>query len=105
MAQKNILKINYALSSQPLYVSVENTDLSMDSIFREAVQSLQNSGRNQESVQLAQLYQEHQIFDNAQNEISKGATFGTLKTTPMVVQDQTVNYAEVTLSTKHVGGC
>jgi hypothetical protein len=104
MAQKHILKINYALSSRPLYVSVEDPAMSMDGIFKEAVQSLADSGRSQESIQLSQLYSEHQIFNESQAEVSKGATFAALETKPMVVQDQTVDYAEVTLSTKHVGG-
>jgi len=101
---KNILKINYALSSRPLYVSVDDPSMSMSTIFDEAIQSLSDSGRSQEAVQLSQLYHEHQIFDQQQNEISKGASFSDMQTTPRLVNDQSINYAEVTLSTKHVGG-
>lgn len=104
MTTRNIVKINYALSSRPLYVSVEDPGMTMDSIFQEAIQSLADSGRSQESVQLAELYHQHQIFNGEQQEISKGTRFGELSTSPMVVQDQTVDYAELTLSTKHVGG-
>lgn len=104
MASKSIVKINYALSSRPLYVSVEDPNMSLDSIFQEAIQSLADSGRSQESVQLSELYSQHQVFTNDQEEVSKGTLFSELDTSPMVVQDQNVNYAELTLSTKHVGG-
>lgn len=103
MSVKNICKINLALSDQPLYISINNDDMSMDSIFDEAVTTLRDSGRAHESQQLAQLYQDHQIMSKGQM-ISKGSSFKELKGETREVNGQTINFAEVELIKQHVGG-
>ena len=100
---KNICKINLALSDQPLYVSISDENVSMNTVFNEAIQTLQDSGRAHESQQLAQLYQDHQIMSKGQM-ISKGSCFKELKGETREINGQTINFAEVELIKQHVGG-
>ncbi len=100
---KNICKINLALSDQPLYVAVNDENMSLDSIFKEAVSSLQQAGRTHESQQLASLYKDHDIF-SAGKLVSKGLPFKDLSKDTRVINEEQVTFAEIELMTQHVGG-
>lgn len=100
---KNICKINIALSDKPLYISITDPQMTLDSIFSEAVTSLRDSGRQLESQQLAQLYQDHQVFSKGKL-VSKGASWKELEIETRDVQGETINFAEVELIRHHTGG-
>jgi hypothetical protein len=103
MAENLIVKINTALSNKPLFVKINNSDMTIDRIFSEAIHTLSNTGRPLESQQLAQLYEQHQIF-NSGKIISKGDQFKNLQNTTQTVGDQHVIVAELYLVTSHSGG-
>ena len=105
MEQANtyVVKINTALSNRPVFIKIEDPDMSIDRIFNEAINTLRNTGRPLESQQLAQLYERHQIF-NAGKSIQKGDLFKDLSRKNQVVGDQEVMVAELDLVTSHSGG-
>lgn len=100
---KNICKINLALSDQPLYVAVNDENMSLDSIFTEAVSSLQNAGRTHEAQQLSALYKDHEIFSGGKV-VSKGTAFKDLQKETRSINNEQVNFGELELMTQHVGG-
>lgn len=103
MVSKNICKINIALSDQPIYVSVNDANMTLDSIFTDAVKSLNAAGRTHEAQQLQNLYKDHEIFSNGKA-VSKGTVFNDLELDQRTINEEQVNYAEVELMTQHVGG-
>ena len=103
MDTQNVLKVNIPLSERPLYLSVEDTKLSLDSIFKDAVTSLANGGKNQESAQLKSLLKTHNYFVNGKD-VSKGLTFKEMETSVREINNQNINFGEVTLLTSHTGG-
>ena len=98
-----VVKINTALSNKPLFIKIEDPDMSVDRIFTEAINTLRNTGRPLESQQLSQLYERHQIF-NAGKTIQKGDLFSDLSRKNQVVGEQEVTVAELDLVTSHSGG-
>ncbi len=97
------MKINTALSSKPFFVSLNNTEMSMDRIITEAVDTLKNTGKPLEGNQLEELYKTHQIF-NGGKLVEKGDLFTALKTEEQLVGDYNVNVASIDLITSHAGG-
>ena len=98
-----VVKINTALSNRPLFIKIEDPDMSVDHIFTEAINTLRNTGRPLESQNLSQLYERHQIF-NAGKSIQKGDLFRDLSRNNQVVGEQEVMVAELDLVTSHSGG-
>lgn len=98
-----IVKINSALSNKPFFIKIDDPAISIDTIFNEAISQLKNSGKPLESQQLAQLYEQHQIF-NSGKVVQKGDLFTDLIQKKQVVGDQEVKVAELDLVTSHSGG-
>jgi hypothetical protein len=105
MDQSNayIVKISSALSNKPIFIKIEDPDMSVDRIFNEAINTLRNTGRPLESQQLAQLYERHSIFNSGKS-VQKGDLFKDLSRKNQVVGDQEVMVAELDLVTSHSGG-
>lgn len=105
MDQNNtyIVKINTALSNKPLFIKINDPEMSVDRIFNDAINTLRTTGRPLESQQLTQLYERHQIF-NAGKTIQKGDQFKDLSRKNQMVGDQEVMVAELDLVTSHSGG-
>lgn len=98
-----ILKICTALSNKPMFVKIESGDMSIDSIIKETISTLRNSGKPLESDQLEQLYNHHQLFNDGKN-VNKGDFFNSLQTTIETVSNQDVEVAELSLISAHSGG-
>jgi hypothetical protein len=100
---KNVCKINISLADQPLYVSINDQNMSMDAIMQEAIRSLQESGRAHESQQISQLYKDHDIFSKGKM-VGKGTIFKDLNKEERDVNGESINFAEIELIKQHVGG-
>ena len=104
MSDENyVVKINTALSNKPFFVKINDPDMSIDRIFSEAIQTLNNTGRPLESQQLQQLYDKHQIFNSGKT-IQKGDLFKDLTQSSQTIGAQNVIVAELDLVTSHSGG-
>lgn len=99
----NVLKISTALSNKPFFVRVTDNNMSVDRIFGEAINTLNNSGRPLEAQQMDQLYKQHQLFQNGRT-VQKGDLFKDLTMKVQEIGDQRVNVAEIDLVTSHSGG-
>jgi hypothetical protein len=104
MAPENyIVKINTALSNKPFFVKITDPALSIDQIFREAILTLNKSGKPLESQQLDQLYKAHQIF-NGGKVVQKGDLFTDLAAQSQTIGTKNVILAELDLVSSHSGG-
>jgi len=98
-----VVKISTALSNKPIFVKINDQNMSIDRIFTDAIATLHNEGKPLESQQLAQLYKEHQIFNNGKV-IQKGDIFVELDKKVQHVGDNKVIVAELDLISSHSGG-
>lgn len=100
---KNILAIDIALADQPIYISIDDENASMNAIIEGAIKAMQESGKTHEATQLGQIYADHQMFQGG-NRIEKGVSFKEMKIESREVQGEKINFAEVSLIREHVGG-
>jgi hypothetical protein len=98
-----VVKINTSLSNRPFFVKIIEPNMSIDSIFIEAISTLKNSGHPLESDQLSQLYKAHQIF-NEGKVFQKGDLFSDLGKKEQTIGKQKVIVAELDLVSSHSGG-
>jgi hypothetical protein len=101
--QQLVVKISTALSNKPLFVKINDQNMSVDRIFNEAVLTLKNSGKPLEAQQLEQLMKEHQVFNNGKV-IGKGDLFKDLEMKNQTVGDQSIKVADLDLISSHHGG-
>ena len=100
---KNVCKLNIALSDNPLYISVNDQDMSINSIMEDAIKSLNDSGRNFESTQLNELYKDHEVTHKGKV-LGKGELFKNMSYETREVNNEKVNFIEFDLIKHHVGG-
>ncbi|RLI63924.1 MAG: hypothetical protein DRO88_08665 [Promethearchaeia archaeon] len=98
-----ILKINTALADTPFYVKIDHEEMSIDSIFAEAITELKNVGKPLQSQQLSALYESHQIF-NQGKQIEKGHLFSELNRNVQDLNGNPVEIAELDMIMHHSGG-
>lgn len=98
-----ILKINTALADKPYYIKIDHQEMSLDSIFSEAITELKNVGKPLESQQLAALYESHQMFNQGKT-IEKGSLYSELIRNTQDMDGRSVEIAELDLVSHHSGG-
>jgi len=101
-AESYVVKINTALSNKPFFVKIHDPNMSLDSIFKEAISTLKET-KPLESQQLEQLYQTHQIFNEGKL-VQKGDLFTELGKKDQAVGHMTAHVAELDLIASHSGG-
>ena len=101
-AESYVVKINTALSNKPFFVKIHDPNMSLDSIFKEAIATLKQT-KPLESQQLEQLYQAHQIFNEGKL-VQKGDLFTELGKKDQAVGNMVAHIAELDLIASHSGG-
>ncbi len=101
--QNYVVKISTAMSNAPLYIKIADPSMSVDKIVNEAVSSLKSSGKPLEGQQLAQLYLQHQIYNNGKV-VQKGNLFTELNKNTQVVNNQPISMVELDFVSSQSGG-
>jgi hypothetical protein len=102
LSESYVVKINTALSNKPFFVKIHDPNMSLDSIFQEAITTLKET-KPLESQQLESLYKSHQIFNEGKL-IQKGNLFNELGKHDQAVGNMTAHIAELDLVSSHSGG-
>jgi len=103
MIKKTILKIRFALSNEPIFLDVEDTNKSVKSVLLNAVDKLEVLGMSHEAIQLSNVLKDHNIYIQG-TQVNPSAILETLPMEAKVVNDEEINYAEVQLLREHRGG-
>lgn len=99
----NLLKASYALHKEPLYIRVDDSNMSIGSVLEEAVGHLLKAGKSHEAHQLARVQRDHELFAVDGNQVGKRFRFKDLSKN-VEINGRDVNLAEVELIKQHIGG-
>lgn len=102
--QRTILSIRLPLSPDPIFVDIEDMNEPLETVMTKTVAALEESEDKALAQQLAQLLVDHNTFSMKGARIDSTNNVGTLLYEPHILEDQTVQLAEITLLREHRGG-
>jgi hypothetical protein len=99
-----ILGIRLPLSSDPLYVQIEDVNEPLNTVLTKTVAGLEEAGDHSTSSQLSRLLSDHFPFTLKGARLDNSMPVGTLSFEPKILEGQTIEFSEITLLKRHLGG-
>ena len=101
--EKVVIRLLYALSEEPLYVSCDDTSKSVGAVLREAVDKLEAIGQTHDAVQLSNTLKDHNLYVAGQ-QISPDTPMTKLSLEDRELSGEQIRYVEMQLLHEHRGG-
>jgi hypothetical protein len=99
-----ILGIRLPLSSDPLYVQIEDVSETLSTVLQKTVAGLEECGDATTSSQLQRLLTDHLPFTLKGSRINSADPVGNLAYEPKILEGQSIEFSEITLLREHRGG-
>lgn len=101
--QKVVIRLLYALSEEPLYVSTDDSSKSVGAVLREAVDKLEAIGQTHDAVQLSNTLKDHNLYLAGQ-QVSQDTPVSKLELENRELSGEQIRYCELQLLHEHRGG-
>lgn len=101
--ETTVLKINIPFSSESIFVNVQDTSKSLQTVLQDVADQFDEDGRHGESLQLLNLLSDH-IPHSKGVPIDLSTPVSRLKFDPRTVDNQLIQFAEISLLRPHTGG-
>ncbi len=103
LMKKTILKVSIPLSTEPFYVQVDDTNKTVREVLKDVSDILEESGSSQAAMQMANLVSDHNCYAKGQL-VAYTQQVGSLSFDSREVDNEVINYTELSLMKQHLGG-
>lgn len=103
ITKKTVIRIRYALSEEPLFLFVDDTQKTVQTILREAVDKLEAIGKAHEAIQLSNVLRDHHVF-MAGSRVDSATRIEGLTLEERELSGEQIQYGELQLLREHKGG-